>query len=141
MTPDIQKYKHIRTQSDALIHFLQTINIEMIDSVLEPNRTYNDFDKQVFIQQLGVAFDELSKSGDTFLQRYPGLCNAVYCNYKSKGFTFMGNHSGNYFDLIIDIKNGVVQDIYECAKFKCSDQKLLKNKQIKIDRSVLPFEP
>ncbi|MEO7315538.1 MAG: hypothetical protein ABIW47_10145 [Ginsengibacter sp.] len=141
MATKIRKYKYIRTQSDALIHFLQSMDIKMIDSVLEPNRTYNDFDKQVFIQQLGVAFDELSQSGDTFLQRYPGSCTAVYCNYKSKGFTFMGNHSGNYFDLIIDIKNGVVRDIYECAKFECSDQKVLKNKQIKIDRSVLPFEP
>ena len=141
MATRIQKYKYIRNQSDALLHFFQTMDIKMIDSVLEPNRTYNDFDKQVFIQQLGVAFDEFSQSGDTFLQRYPGSCTAVYCNYKSKGFTFMGNHSGHYFDLIIDIKKGVVRDIYECAKFKCSDQKLLKNKRIKIDRSVLPFEP
>lgn len=45
MTPDIQKYKHIRTQSDALLHFLQTMDIEMIDSVLESNRTYQDLDK------------------------------------------------------------------------------------------------
>lgn len=141
MPSKIRKYKYIRTQSDALIHFLQSMDIKMIDSVLDPNFTYNDFDKQVFIQQLGVAFDEFSQFGDTYLQRFPGSCTAVYCHYKSKGFTFMGNHSGNYFDLILDIKKGVVRDIYECAKFECSDQKLSKNKQIKIDRSVLPFEP
>ena len=139
MTPNIQKYKHIRTQSDALLHFLQTMDIEMIDSVLEPNRTYQDLDKQVFIQKLGFALDEFIESGDTFLKRYPGMCNAGNCNYKSKGFTFIGNHSGNYFDLIIDIKNGVVQDIYECTSFKCPDQKLLKNKLIEIDKFEFPF--
>src|SRR5690606_32666478 len=117
MVPNIQKYKYIRTQSDALLHFLQTMDIKMIDSFLEPNRTYQDFDKHIFIEKLGFAFDEFSQSGDTFLQHYPGLCNAVFCNYKSKGFTFIGNYSGNYFDLIIDIKKGVVQDIYECVTF------------------------
>lgn len=33
---NIQIYKDIKTQSDAVLHFLQHLDIEMIYSVLEP---------------------------------------------------------------------------------------------------------
>jgi hypothetical protein len=139
MGSNIQTYKHIKTQSDGVLHFLQRLDIEMIDSVLEPNRTYQDFEKHIFVQKLGYALDEFIQSGDTCLHRYPGQCNSEICNYKCKGFTFIGHNSGNYFDLIIDIKEGIVKDIYECSLFKCFNQIHSKNKCIKIDKSALPF--
>ena len=139
MESDIQRYKDIKTQSDAVLHFLQHLDIEMIDSVLEPNRTYQDFEKNTFVQKLGYALDEFIQSGDTYLNRFPGQCNSEICNYKCKGFTFIGNNSGNYFDLIIDIKEGVVQDIYECSLFKCFNQIVSKNNRIEIDKSSMPF--
>jgi hypothetical protein len=122
-----------------VLHFLQHLDIEMIDSVLESNRTYQDFEKNTFVQKLGHALDEFIQSGDTYLSRFPGQCNSEICNYKCKGFTLIGNNSGNYFDLIIDIKEGVVQDIHECSLFKCFNQIISKNNRIEIDKSALPF--
>mgnify|MGYP001023611477 FL=1 len=58
MESKIQTYKDIKTQSDAVLYFLQHLDIEMIDSVLEPNRTYQDFEKGVFIKKLDCALDE-----------------------------------------------------------------------------------
>lgn len=139
MKSDIQTYKDIKTQSDAVLHFLQHLDIEMIDTVLESNRTYQDFLKNTFVQKLGYALDEFIQSGDTYLNLYPGQCNSEICNFKCKGFTFIGNNSGNYFDLIIDIKDGVIQDIYECSLFLCFDKSVSKNKRIEIDKSSLPF--
>jgi len=139
MESNIQTYKDIKTQSDAVLHFLQRLDIEMIDSVLEPNRTYQDFEKNTFVQKLGYALDEFIQSGDTYLNSFPGQCNSEICNNKCKGFTFIGNNSGNYFDLIIDIKEGVVQDVYECSLFKCFDKAVKKNMRIEIDKSVFPF--
>lgn len=139
MESNIQTYKYIKTQSDAVLHFLQHLDIEMIDSVLEPNRTYQDFEKNTFVQKLGYALDEFIQSGDTYLNRFPGQCNSEICNFKCIGFSFIGNNSGNYFDLIIDIKEGVVQDIYECSLFKCFNQIVSKNNRIEIDKSALPF--
>lgn len=133
MESTIRNYKHIVTQSDAVLHFLQNLDIEMIDSVLESNRTYQDFPKHTFIQKLDRAIDEFIQSGDTYLQIYPGVCNSKTCNFQCKGFTFIGNNSGNYFDLIIDIKEGIVQDMYECIHFKCADENIVKNKCIEID--------
>lgn len=133
MEAQIRKYQHIITQSDAVLHFLQNLDIEMIDAVLEPNRTYQNFQKHIFIQKLGHALDQFIQSGDTYLWRYSGLCDSKTCNYQCSGYTFIGNHSGNYFDLIIDIKKGVVQDMYECIHFKCSDENIVKNRCIEID--------
>ena len=139
MESNIKTYTDIKTQSDAVLHFLQNLDIEMIDSVLEPNRTYQDFEKNTFIRKLSDALDEFIQSGDTYLNRLPGQCNSKICNYQCKGFTFIGNNSGNYFDLIIDIKEGVIQDIYECSSFKCFSQIASKNNRIEIDKSNFPF--
>lgn len=139
MESNIQTYKDIKTQSGAVLHFLQHLDIEMIDFVLEPNRTYQDFEKNTFIQKFGYALDMFIQSGDTYLNRFPGQCNSEICNFKCKGFTFIDNNSGNYFDLIIDIKEGIVQDIYECSLFKCFNHIVSKIKRIEIDKSALPF--
>jgi hypothetical protein len=129
----------MKTQSDVDLDFLQQLDIGMIESALEPNRTYQNFDKYTFIQKLGAALDEFIQSGDTFLLRYPGFCNAKTCKYKYKGFTFIGNNSGNFFNLIVDIKDGVVQDIFECNKFKCFSKIDSKNRCIEIDKTEFPF--
>ncbi len=129
----------IKTQADAVLHFLQQLDIEMLDSILEENRTYQDFEKPVFLQKLEYAFDEFTEDGDTFLNRYPGFCDSKNCNYKCKGFSFIGNNSNNYIDLIVDIKDGVVVDIYECTLFKSSNETVSKNRRIEIDNFEAPF--
>lgn len=134
-----QTYIDIKTQSDAVLYFLQHLDIEMIDSILDPNRTYQDFEKYIFVQKLGCAFDEFIKSGDTFLKCYAGQCNSKICNYGCKGFTFIGNNSDNFFDLIIEVKDGIVLDIYECRIFKSFDKIGQKNRCIEIDKSAFPF--
>lgn len=128
-----RKNKNINTQSEAVLHFLQRLDTEMIDLILESDRTYQSFEKHIFIRKLGYAIDEFIESGDTCLNLYPGHCNAESCNYRCKGYTFVGNNSGNYFDLLIEVKDGIVQDICECFDFKCIDQCFLKNKRIWID--------
>jgi hypothetical protein len=52
----------------------------MIDSVLEPNCTYQEFEKSTFVQKLDYALDEFLQSGDTYLNRYPGQWNSEICN-------------------------------------------------------------
>lgn len=129
----------LKTQAEAVIYFLQRLDINMIKIILEDNRTYQNFKKPLFIKKLRNALDEFIQSGDTFLNLYNGVCNAKECNFNCKGYSFVGNNSNNYFDLIIDIKDGVVHDIYECVNFKCENQKLIKKKCIEIDKSDMPF--
>lgn len=95
----------LKTQVDAVLYFLQRLDIDMVSSVLEDNRTYQNFAKPLFIKKLEDAKDEFIEVGDTYLNRYNGSCNSKSCNYKCKGYSFVGNNSGNYFDLIIDVKH------------------------------------
>lgn len=148
MESTVRKYKYIKTQSDAVLHFLQTMDIEMLDAVLVSIiDMIEDFsDKDYFIKRLRLVFNEFIQSGDTFLQRYPGKCNSDTCTFRrSTGFTFVGNHSGNYIDLVMCIFKGEVLTIHECTSFKCSNENILKNRCIEIDErgeiddDVLPF--
>lgn len=129
----------LKTQTDALLYFLQHLDIAMVSSVLEDKRIYQNFGKPLFIKKLKDALDEFIEAGDTYLNRYKGSCNSKSCNYKCKGYSFVGNNSGNYFDLIIDVKDGVVKDIYECFSFKCEDEGIHKNEHIVVDKSDDPF--
>ena len=129
----------LKTQVEAILYFLQRLDIDMVSSVLEDTRTYQDFAKPLFIQKLDNALDKFIEAGDTYLNRYKGSCDSKSCNYKCKGYSFIGNNSGNYFDLIIEVKDELVNDIYECLSFKCEDEGIHKNENILIDKSDYPF--
>ena len=44
--------------------------------------------------------------------------------------------TGHYFDLIFEVKNGKIFDIYEGSKFKNTKHKLTKSNKIKIDNRI-----
>jgi hypothetical protein len=129
----------LKTNADAVLYFLQRLDIKMLKLVLEDGCTYQNFEKPLFIKKLDAALDEFIETGDTYLNRYNGWCNSESCNYKCNGYSFVGNNSGNYFDLIIDVKDGVVKDIYECFSFKCESERIHKNEYIIVDKSDMPF--
>ena len=123
----------LKNQADAVIYFFQRLDIDMISDILEDNRTYQEFEKSLFVHKLGNAFDEFIKAGDTFLLCHSGYCNSKLCNYKCKGYSFTGNNSGNYLNMIIEIKDGIVEDMYECSEFKIQAKGIKKNQRIVID--------
>ena len=123
----------LKTQADAVLFFFQRLDIDMLNLLLEDNRTYQIYDKPLFIKKLGNVFDEFIQSGNTYLNKHEGFCNSESCNFKCNGFCFIGNKSGHYFELIIDIKDGVVHDMYECASFESCNQNLEKSYKIGID--------
>ena len=129
----------LKTQADAVLYFLQHLDVTMVSNILNDKQTYQNFEKPLFIKKLSDALDEFIEAGDTYLNRYEGVCNSKTCNFNCKGFSFVGNNSGNYFDLIIDVNDGVVNDIYECFSFKCENQEIKKNEYIGLDKSDYPF--
>lgn len=127
----------LNTQEDAVLYFIQRLDVDMINTLLDDGRTYQDMEKDIFIRKLGYAFDEFLDCGDTFLNCSSGKCDAVMCNFQCRGYSFTGNNSGKHLDLIIE-KNveGKVLDMYECRFFIC-DEKEKKNNyetRVKIER-------
>jgi hypothetical protein len=128
---------HIKTHADAVIHFIKNLDIDMVDDLLDEKYTYQDLKKNIFIQQFSVAFDEFIAAGDRQLEVSNGFCNEVICNNQCSGYRFSSSKSGLYFDLIIDIKEGQVTDIYECKSFISLAADLRVKKRVLIDRNKL----
>lgn len=71
---------NLSKQADAVIHYIKHLDIEMIETLLDGELTYQDFSKSTFIQKLGVAFDEFIQSGDIELDISNGFCSEFFCN-------------------------------------------------------------
>ena len=122
----------IETQAEALIHFFKRMDIEMIDDILDNDITYQDFRKPFFISKLQIAFETFKIKGDTELISEPGRCNN--CNVCDSGFSFIGNNTGNFIDLIIQSENGKIVDLFECVEFLNTDEIITKKERIHIDQ-------
>jgi hypothetical protein len=68
-----------------------------------------------------------------------GFCRQFTCNNQCSGYRFSSKESGLYFDLIINIENGVVKDIYECSSFMCLSAELNAKTRVLIDRDEYKF--
>ncbi len=136
---NLNRTRRIETQAQAVIYFMQRMDIEMVDAILEDNRTYQDFEKSVFITKLGLALHEFTMDGDTFLKAYSGTCDEKDCHYKCKEISFIGNNTHNYLDLVIEIKEGIIHDMYECREFKRLTPGVDSLKRIRINKFAPDF--
>ena len=108
----------LKTNVDAVFYFLERFDSAMLKLMLDDAYTYQDYEKKVFVKKLSYAFDELLSRGNTHLNRFKGNCTSNMCtNINCQGFSFVGNSSHDFMDLIIEIKNNRVTDIFECIKF------------------------
>lgn len=120
----------------SLIHYISQMDIEMIDAVLPNTMTYNDVSKKHFIAALGMLFNEFISYGDSYLIQFRGKCS--YCKKGYPGFTYIGNNSKNYINIIIEFPkkpsgNIDVANIYDCTYFKNNLGVLNLNKQLKLN--------
>ena len=130
----MKKESKLKCQADTVIYFIQQLDIEMVDSLLDDSLEYQDMRKDIFINKFGHAMNEFIEAGDTFLFATKGFCNSVICNFQCMGYSFVGNNSGHFLDMIIEVEDGKVIDMYECTHFKTKIENPLKNNRIEIDK-------
>lgn len=128
----------LQTQAEAVLYFFQRMDIDMLKLLLDNENTYQDFKKKDFLNKLDLAFDNLLQVGNTYLNTYEGICNSETCNFKCKGYSFVGNVTNDYMDFIFDIRDNRVFDMYECSQFKCDSPPNQVKRHISIDNE-LPF--
>lgn len=128
----------ISNQVEAIRYFIEKMDIEMVDAFLDKDKTYQSLEKYLFISKLQEAFITFQKSGDSHLIALEGRCNS--CNKTKTGYTFVGNYSLKYMNIIFDVSKKTIKDIYECGNFKRQDTNLPLKERIYIDEdSFLPF--
>ncbi len=103
---------------NVIIEYFQSMDSDKISLILDNSKKYQGFEKSEYIQKLVVVFDEFKSNGDCNLLALKGHCNG--CNTNYSGYRFVGNISGNYINVIFQIKNNTITDIFECGEFKCS---------------------
>lgn len=57
----------LKTQAQAVIYFIQQLDVEMVNTLLDDTLTYQNMQSDFFIDKLGDVFIEFINSGDTFL--------------------------------------------------------------------------
>ena len=130
-----KKSYNIKDQASAIRHFIEQMDIDMIEAFLDSDKTYQDMEKAKFLSKLERVFNKFKESGDTNLIACLGRCNNCY---KDKlGYTFIGNYSFNYISIIVDTENGTINDMFECSDFLNKDQSLILNKKLYIDDFVI----
>jgi len=125
----------LKTHLDAVIHFICEMDVEMVATLLDDQRTYQDFSKSLFIRKLGDLFFEFEQLGDTQLLLDRGQCYGCSCG--SSGYSFVGNKSMAYIDIVfIRDEDQKVTDIYECDDFLNKSPKLRKRNRLFLDKYV-----
>ncbi len=133
----MKKEYNIKDQASAIRHFIEQMDIEMINAFLDAKNTYQDMEKEKFLSKLERVFQSFRNFGDTFLLPYQGRCNNCY---KDKvGYTFVGNFSFNYISIIVDSEKGTIKDMFECSSFMNDDQSLKLHKKLYIDDFFIDF--
>ena len=121
-----------QNQYEAIVYFIARLDIEMVSSFLDEERTYQDFPKYLFVSKLIGAFEQFDKAGDKSLALHKGSCSG--CSKGCRGLTFLGEQ-GHYMDLLFQQDSNKIVDIYECVNFINDVPIPEKVNRVEIDRS------
>jgi hypothetical protein len=129
-----KKRNQLATQAEAVLHFICDLDIDMVNELLDAERTYADMPKARFIEKLGVAFNKFIYAGDESLSLEAGFCSSLDCdNCGSLGYTFVGNVSGHFLDLVVVEEEGKIIDIFDCTFLEVDGSSRDRGLRIEID--------
>src|SRR5680860_1481225 len=108
-----------KTYLQSILHYFTIMDIDRLRYFLKDEYTYEETTKEIFLNEIESIFEAHRNSGDTELLLYPGVCAGKTCeNCGKKGFRYVGNKSKNYMDLIFEIEEDDIKDIFSCGEFK-----------------------
>lgn len=109
----------LHSHEDAILWFISQFDWEMVSDLLDDHRSYEDLPKQKFIATLRTTFEQMQSEGDERLLVFSGRCHDCNCsNYKKNGYIFCGNHTKQYFALLVETDEHLhVTDLYQCFNF------------------------
>ena len=110
----------IMTKKEAIIKAITKMDINLLDVVLDDNKSYMDVPKGLFLEKLEMEFQTLKKQGITnFDKVYKGTCNQCYKG--CAGFTFLTKNL-DYLDLLFLEKDNEIVDIFRCSDLSNTEE-------------------
>lgn len=100
----------------ALITFIQKMDSEMVELLLDDNRIYQGMTKKEFIRNMDVVFQKAQLAGDNGLAVFPFRCTGCTCQRSGISiYLFSGRRSGIAMLLTFELDNNKhVTNLYEC---------------------------
>lgn len=123
-------------QSDAsrnedIVKAITAMDMEQLEMVTK--NYLSEYKREEFLKYIKSKFIKFKQNNDTHLIAHSGSCNASDCNIGISGYTFIGNNSNTYCNIIFEQENGVCTDIFKCSSFKVDDIFINKAREKKLD--------
>jgi hypothetical protein len=118
------------------------MDLEVFDELLDFRQEYNGMGKFQFINFMHEVFTAMRALGDTQMLSYAGTCGSSMCeNCNKTGYTFVGNQSKAFFDLLLF--DDPVLSIELCQQFKMHEPALELGERLEMTKpkGFIPPEP
>jgi hypothetical protein len=117
---DVTYIKSDQSIQELIIKAISEMDKEALELLLE---IIPDFDeKEEFLAEVNLEFKKFKENKDTHLLAHSGKCSGGFCdNFCSKGYSFTGNVSNTFYNVVFEIENGEFKGVCECYKFDIDD--------------------
>ena len=128
---DVRFVKSDASRNELIVKAISEMDLEQLEILTE---NYLSQDKiEEFLKYIKSKFNKFKENNDTHLIAHSGTCNAYDCNIGASGYTFIGNNSNTYCNIIFENENGVCTDICKCNSFKVDDIFINKARKKELD--------
>jgi len=92
------------------------MDIDSLVGLLDEDLDYGDENKWSFIENLRNKMEFFKLRKDTFFKHVNGKCQG--CSKGLDVVVFSGNYSNVQWSIRLDVVEGEIKSVYECAKFE-----------------------
>jgi hypothetical protein len=128
---DVRFVKSDSSRNKLIVKAISEMDLEQLEMVTK--NYLSEYKREEFLKYIKSKFNKFKENNDTQLIAHRGSCGASDCNIGASGYTFIGNNSNTYCDIIFEQENGVCTDIFKCSSFKVDDIFINKAREKKLD--------
>ena len=135
---DVRFVKSDASRNELIVKAISEMDLEQLEMVTK--NYLSEYKRAEFLNYIKSKFNEFKENNDTHLIAHSGSCSASDCNIGVSGYTFIGNNSNTYCNIIFEQENGVCTDIFKCSSFKVDDIFINKAREKKLDSYIFTDE-
>lgn len=104
------------SQQKLIVEAISKMDIDNLEILVQNNLA--DDKKEEFLENIQSEFKKFKENNDTHLIAHSGICGGSWCgNYGSRGYSFTGNNSNTFYNLVFEEENGICK----CYKLNIDD--------------------
>ena len=101
---DVRFVKSDASRNKLIVKAISEMDLEQLEILTE--NYLSEYKREEFLKYIKSKFNKFKENNDTHLIAHSGSCNAYDCNKGASGYTFIGNNSNTYCNIIFENENG-----------------------------------